>query len=169
MLFALAVALATPVPVLPPCTQVIIETVDKVDSSTAKAGDFFRIKTTGAITKGGKIVIPEGTPGYGIVTLAVAAGKGHGGALGLEPLYFIFPNGAKLHVVRDRRPDALAAQGSTGQIPGVVGAVPIPGVGIAIGAYNAFKKGKDVTIQPGTLASVFASDSPETAKCQTEE
>ena len=169
MFFALAVAEPTPFPALPPCTQVIVEMVDPVNSAKAKAGDFFRIKTTGAVTRGGKIALPEGMPGYGIVTLAVAAGKGHGGALGLEPLYLYFPNGVKVHVVRDRRPNELTAQGASGGIPGYVGAVPLPGVGLAISAFNALHKGKDITIPPGTLASVFASDSPETAKCQTEE
>jgi hypothetical protein len=152
---------------LPPCTQVIIETTKPVDSKTTKAGDFFQFKSVGAVTFQGRIIIPSGTPGFGIVTLAIAAGRGHGGALGLEPLYFKFSNGDEIHVVRDRRPNALAAQGFSGQLPGYVGAVPVPGVGLVIGAYNALHKGKDVTIAPGALASVFASDSPETAKCQS--
>ena len=156
------------VPVLPPCTQVIIETIGPVDSAFAKAGDFFRFKSIGAITQKGKIIVPSGTPGWGVVTLAITAGKGHGGALGLEPLYFQFPNGTKLHVVRDRRPNALSAQGANGQLPPFAGAVPLPGVGLIVGAFNSLRKGKDVAIQPGSLASVFASDSPATARCQEE-
>jgi hypothetical protein len=154
-------------PALPPCTQVIIETTKPIESRTAKPGDFFAFKSIGAVTFQGRIVIPSGTPGFGVVTLAVAAGRGHGGAIGLEPLYFKFANGDEIHVIRDRRPNALAAQGYNGQLPGYVGAVPIPGVGLVIGAYNALHKGKDVTIAPGALASVFASDSPDTAKCQS--
>lgn len=153
------------VPALPPCTSAVVQTVDLVDSSKAKAGDFFRIKSVDAVTFNDKIVVPTGTPGYGIVTLAVPAGKGHGGALGLEPLYFQFPDGRKLHVVRDRRPNALQGQGASGQLPGYLGAVPLPGVGLILAGVNSFKKGKDVTIPVGTLASVWASDSPATAKC----
>lgn len=156
------------VPALPPCTQVIIETTRPVKSATAKPGDFFEFKSVGATTYEGKIVIPSGTPGYGVITVAVAAGRGHGGVLSLEPLYFKLPDGEEIHVVRDRRPNALAAQGSSGQLPGYAGAVPLPGVGAVVGAFNALHKGKDVTIAPGALASVFASDSPETAKCQSQ-
>lgn len=174
-LFVAIVMSATPVvcaaeavPVLPPCTSAVVQTVDAVDSSKAKAGDFFRIKSIDAVTFNDKIVVPSGTPGYGIVTLAVAAGKGHGGALGLEPLYFLFPDGRKLHIVRDRRPNALQGQGASGQLPGYLGAVPIPGVGLILAGVNSFKKGKDVTIPVGTLASVWASDSPATAKCNAQ-
>ena len=155
-------------PPLPPCTQVIIETTKPVDSKNTKAGDFFQFKSVGATVIQGKIVIPSGTPGYGVVTLAIAAGRGHGGALGLEPLYFKLADGEEVHVVRDRRPNALAASGSSGQLPGYVGAIPVPGWSIVVGAFNTFHKGKDVTISPGALASVFASDSPETAKCQSQ-
>ena len=161
-------AVPTPVPSLPPCTNVIISTVDTVSSAKAKAGDFFRFRSVGAVALHDRIVIPSGTLGYGVVTLAVEAGKGHGGALGLEPLYFTLPNGAHLHVVRDRRPNALAGQGASGQLPGYLGAIPIPGASLIVGAINSFKKGKDVTIAPGSLASVFASDSPATAQCQSE-
>jgi hypothetical protein len=156
------------VPVLPPCTQVIIETTKVVNSARAKAGDFFQFKSVGATIYEGKIVIPSGTPGYGVVTLAIAAGRGHGGALGLEPLYFKLADGTEIHIVRDRRPNALAATGASGQLPGYVGAIPVPGWSIVVGAFNTFHKGKDVTIAPGALASVFASDSPETAKCQSQ-
>jgi hypothetical protein len=156
------------IPALPPCTQVVIETIQPVDSGKAKAGDFFKFKSIGAVTLHGKIVIPSGTIGYGVVTLAVAAARGHGGALGLEPLYFQLKNGEKVHVVRDRRPNSLAAQGSSGQLPSLIGAIPVPGVSLAISAFNALHKGKNVTIPPGAIASVFASDSPATAKCQAE-
>jgi hypothetical protein len=155
------------VPVIPPCTQVIIETVSPVDSGKVKAGDFFRFKSVGAVVLDGKVVIPSGTMGYGIVTLAIAAGRGHGGALGLEPLYFQLSNGEQIHVVRDRRPNALSAQGFNGHLPAYAGAVPLPGIGLIVGAWDALHKGKDVTIAPGALASVFASDSPATAKCQS--
>lgn len=156
------------VPVLPPCTQVIIETIQPVDSGKAKAGDFFKFKSVGAVTLNGKVIIPSGTLGYGVVTLAIPAARGHGGALGLEPLYFKLADGDEIHVVRDRRPNALAAQGGSGQLPGYAGAIPLPGVGLAVSAFNALRKGKNVTIAPGALASVFASDSPATSKCQSQ-
>ena len=146
-----AVAEPTPFPSLPPCTEVIVSTTEPVDSGKAKPGDFFKFKSVGAVTLHGKVIIPTGTMGYGVVTVAIPAGKGHGGALGLEPLYFEFSDGRKLHVVRDRRPSSLNGQGASGQLPGYLGAVPVPGVGLALGAFNSLHKGKNVTIAIGTL------------------
>jgi hypothetical protein len=157
------------VPAIPPCTQVIIETIKPVSSAVAKAGDFFEFRSIGAVVINNKIVIPSGTHGYGIVTIAQAAGRGHGGVLGLEPLYFNFPDGDEVHVVPDRRPNALNGHGASMQLPAYAGAVPIPGFSLVVGAYNSMRKGKDVTIPTGSLASVFASDSPETAKCQSDQ
>jgi len=156
------------VPPLPPCTQVIIETVKPVSSATAKAGDFFQFKSIGAIVINGKVMIPSGTPGYGVVIAAQSAGRGHAGAVELWPLYFKMPDGQEIHVIPDRRPNALDGKGATMQLPAYAGAIPLPGVGLVVGAYNSLRKGRDVTIAPGSLASVFASDSPETAKCQSQ-
>lgn len=153
---------------LPPCTQVIIETVKPVTSATAKPGDFFQFQSVGAVVLNGKVVIPSGTPGYGVIIGAQSAGRGHGGAIELWPLYFKMPGGEEVHVIPDRRPNALDGKGSSMQLPAYAGAIPLPGVGLVVGAYNSLRKGKDVTIPVGALASVFASDSPETAKCQSQ-
>lgn len=155
-------------PPIPPCTQVIIETVKPVSSKTAKAGDFFQFQSIGAVVVNGKVVIPSGTPGYGIVIAAQSAGRGHGGSVALWPLYFKLKDGDEIHVVPDRRPNALDGHGKSMQLPSYAGAIPVPGVGLVVDAYNSLRKGKDITIAPGALASVFASDSPETSKCQSE-
>ena len=156
------------IPVLPPCTQVIIETVKPVTSATAKAGDFFQFKSVGAVVFDGKVIIPSSTPGFGVIIAAQSAGRGHGGSVALWPLYFKMPDGEEVHVIPDRRPNALDGRGASMQLPAYAGAVPLPGVGLVVGAYNSLRKGKDVTIPVGALASVFASDSPETAKCQSQ-
>jgi len=156
------------IPPLPPCTQVIIETVKPVSSATAKAGDFFQFKSVGAVVIDNKVIIPSGTPGYGVVIAAQSAGRGHGGSVSLWPLYFKLADGEEVHVVPDRRPNALGGSGASMQLPSFAGAIPVPGAGLVVGAYNALRKGKDVTIQPGALASVFASDSPQTVKCQSQ-
>lgn len=155
------------IPPLPPCTQVIIETIKPVSSATAKAGDFFQFKSVGAVLINGKVVIPSGTPGYGVIIAAQSAGRGHGGSVAMWPLYFKLADGEEVHVVPDRRPNALDGKGASMQLPSYTSAIPVPGVGLVVGAYNALRKGKDVTIAPGALASVFASDSPETVKCQS--
>lgn len=156
------------IPPLPPCTQVIIETVKPVSSATAKPGQFFEFKSIGAVVINGKVMIPSGTHGYGVVIASQSAGRGHGGAVALWPLYFKMPDGQEVHVVPDRRPNALDGKGASMQLPAYAGAIPLPGVGLVVGAYNALRKGKDITIPVGALASVFASDSPETEKCQSQ-
>ena len=156
------------IPPLPPCTQVIIETVKPVTSATAKPGQFFQFKSIGAVVINGKVMIPSGTPGYGVVIAAQSAGRGHGGAVELWPLYFKMPDGQEVHVIPDRRPNALDGQGASMQLPAYAGAIPLPGVGLVVGAYNSLRKGRDVTIPVGALASVFVSDSPETEKCQSQ-
>jgi hypothetical protein len=157
------------IPPLPPCTQVIIETVKPVSSATARAGDFFQFKSVGAVLLDGTVVIPSGTPGYGVVIAAQSAGRGHGGSVELWPLYFKLPDGEEVHVIPDRRPNALDGQGASMHLPVYAGAIPLPGVGLVVSAYNSLRKGKDVTIPVGALASVFASDSPKTAKCQSQQ
>jgi hypothetical protein len=78
------------------------------------------------------------------------------------------PDGQEVHVIPDRRPNALDGKGASMQLPAYAGAIPLPGVGLIVGAYNSLRKGRDVTIPVGALASVFASDSPETAQCQSQ-
>lgn len=156
------------IPPLPLCTQVIIETVKPVSSATSKPGDFFQFKSVGAVVIDGKVIIPSGTPGYGVIIAAQSAGRGHPGSVALWPLYFKMPDGEEIHVIPDRRPNALDGKGASMQLPAYAGAIPLPGVGLVVGAYNSLRKGKDVTIPVGALASVFASDSPETAQCQSQ-
>lgn len=158
-----------PLATVQPCTAVNVETLDSIDSAHAKPGDFFRFRTLSATTDGGKqVVIPAHTLGYGVVSVAVPAGKqGRSGSLLLEPLYLKMPDGDELGVVLDHGSRDLQKQGKTGDmIPGYLGAIPVPGLGVVIGAINYFSHGKDITLPKGTPFSIFPENDPQSAFCQ---
>lgn len=142
--------------------------IDSVDSSDAQPGDFFRFETINAVTVGNKIVIPARTVGYGVVAVASPAGRaGRAGTLVLEPRYFILPDGRHLGVVLDHNASDLERAGKSGNMPGYLGAIPVPGLGAAIGAFNYFHHGKDIEVKKGSTFAVFPSDSPTSERCQT--
>lgn len=148
------------------CTVVAVMMSATVDSATAHPGGFFRFQTVNAVTKDSRIIIPARTPGYGVVAVAAAAGRGgRPGSLVLEPRYLEMPGG-RLGVVLDHNTGDLQSSGATGNVPGYLGAIPLPGMGVAIGAFNYFHHGKDIAVKKGALFSIFPSDDPEVARCQ---
>ena len=149
------------------CTIVAVETLQDVDSATAQAGEFFKFRTVNAVTNGTHVAIPTHTLGYGIVTLAQSASAhGRAGSLLLDPLYLRLRNGAKLGVVLDHKLTDLSAAGSSENAPAYLGAIPVPGMGVAIGAFNYFHHGKDITVKAGTEFAVFPSNDPDSTRCQ---
>lgn len=152
---------------LNPCTVVAVQTIDDVDSSNARPGDFYRFETINAVTMGKDVVIPARTMGYGIVSIASAAGRnGTAGTLVLEPRYLVLPGGTHVGVVLDHNASSLSASGSSGGAPAYLGAIPVPGVGAAVGIFNYFHHGRNIEVKRGTIFSVFPSESPNTEKCQ---
>lgn len=150
------------------CTVVAVEMLDSVDSSNARPGDFFRFETVNAVTARTKIVIPARTLGYGIVSIASPAGRGgRAGTLVLEPRYLVLPNGRHLGVVLDHNTSDMARSGQSHDLPGYLGAVPVPAFGAAIGVFNYFHRGQNVEVKRGTLFTIFPSDDPHVERCQT--
>lgn len=167
-LLATAVRPARAAEPIAPCTVVAVEMVDAVDSSDARPGDFFRFQTVNAVTSGAAVVIPARTMGYGIVVLASAAGRnGRPGTLVLEPRYLVLPSGAHLGVVLNHNTNALDKDGATNNVPGYLGAIPIPGVGAAIGIFNYLHNGKNIVVDRGQIFTVFPSDDPSVERCQS--
>lgn len=141
--------------------------MDNVDSSDARPGDFFRFETVNAVTSGATVVIPARTMGEGVVAVASPAGRNaHGGTLVLEPRYLMLPNGKRLEVVLNHNTASLDEAGASDGIPGYLGAIPFPGVGAAVGAFNYFRKGKNIVVARGTTFTVFPSDDPSVEHCQ---
>jgi hypothetical protein len=150
-----------------PCTVVAVQMMDNVDSSDARPGDFFRFETVNAVTSGATIVIPARTMGEGIVAIASPAARGgRAGTLVLEPRYLVMPNGGHVGVVLNHNTDSLDKAGAAGTIPAYLGAIPVPGVGLAIGAFDYFHRGKNIVVARGTVFTVFPSDNPSVERCQ---
>ena len=141
--------------------------LETVDSSEARPGDFFRFETVNAVTAGAKVVIPARTLGYGIVAIASPAGRGgHEGTLVLDPRYLVLPSGKHVGVVLNHNTDSLQKSGSSNNAPGYLGALPLPGVGAALGVFNYFHRGKNVAVPRGLIFTVFPSDDPDVERCQ---
>lgn len=150
-----------------PCTIVAAQMMDKVDSSDARPGDFFRFETVNAVTNKAKVVIPARTIGYGVVTVASPAGRdARPGTLVLEPRYLVLPDGKHLGVVLNHNTESLEKAGASNGIPGYLGAIPVFGVGAAIGVFNYFRKGKNIVVPRGTVFTLFPSDDPSVENCQ---
>lgn len=157
----------TPAMTIDRCTVVAVQMMESVSSVDARPGDFFRFETVNAVTSGASVAIPARTMGEGIVAVASPAGRNaRPGTLVLEPRYLILPDGRHLSVVLNHNTDTLEKAGANDAIPGYLGAIPIPGVGAAIGMFNYFRKGKNIVVPRGTLFTIFPSDDPEVENCQ---
>ncbi len=149
------------------CTVVAVQMMESVDSSDARPGDFFRFETVNAVTSGARVVIPARTMGYGVVAIASPAGRdARPGTLVLEPRYLVLPDGKHLGVVLNHNTDSLAKSGASDSIPGYLGAIPVLGVGAAVGVFNHFRKGKNIVVARGTVFTLFPSDDPSVERCQ---
>jgi len=150
------------------CTVVAVQMMDSVDSADAHPGDFFRFETVNAVTVGASVAIPQRTMGYGVVAVASPAGPhdARPGLLVLEPRYLVLPDNRRLGVVLNHNTDSLDKAGPNAGIPGYLGALPVPGVGAAVGLFNYFRRGKNIVVRRGTMFSVFPSDDPSVERCQ---
>jgi hypothetical protein len=149
------------------CTVVAVQMMESVDSTDARPGDFFRFETVNAVTSGARVVIPARTMGYGVVAVASPAGRNaRPGTLVLEPRYLVLPDGKHLGVVLNHNTDSLVKSGANDSIPGYLGAIPVFGVGAAVGVFNYFRKGKNIVVPRGTVFTLFPSDDPSVEGCQ---
>jgi hypothetical protein len=150
---------------LPRCTEATAEMLSKVDSATSIAGDTFSFKITEHVKA--TETTPEigaGTRGYGIVSFADHAhGSGTPGRLALEPRYLRLADGAHVQVLADPQLAENFAEGKTRNLNGALGFVP--GLGLAVGGYNALHRGKEVAIEKGTPFSVLIGDALASGEC----
>jgi hypothetical protein len=141
---------AGPIPAradVPACTTIPVELIDKLDSAQARLGDRFRFRAIDSVLTRDRVKINAQTVGYGLVTYVQAAGAhARPGELLIEARYFALANGRQYQVTVDA---SSAHSGSNGNAPGIVGAVPVPLIGAAVGAFNYFHAGKNVTIPTG--------------------
>lgn len=130
---------------LPPCPALRVALETPIDSASAKVGDIFRFRTLDTVSLPDGPQVPAGRPGYGLVAGVVSAGAhGKTGALVLEARYLKLSDGTRLDVSLGT--GATESHGANAGVPSLLSAVPIPGIGIAAGAFNYFTPGKNIRI-----------------------
>lgn len=150
----------------PECRHAIIAMDVDVDSARVRAGDPFTFRIESDATASDGTPIPAGTLGHGIVQVAQHAQRGgRGGYLVLDARFLALANGTHVPVTIDpvRGTNAIATGGS-GNIPGVVNALPF--VGYVTGPYGFIHHGKDATIQRGTRLAVVIGDEAALGTCR---
>ena len=141
---------AVPVPSPPPtCSSIPVELLDALDSGKAKTGDRFRFRALETVVTSDHTTIHSGTIGYGVVDYVTPAGAhGRPGAFELEARYFALHD-RDYQVTVDDLATTEIHSGSRKDAPGYVGVMPIPFVGLAVGAFNYFHAGSNVVVPVG--------------------
>jgi hypothetical protein len=158
-------ASSSPDATLPRCVEAQAVMLTKLDSATTNAGDSFAFKVTARVPAStGNPVITAGTRGFGIVSFADHAhGAGQPGKLVVEPRFLRLPDGTHVQVLADPQAADNFVQGSTRDLNGALGFVP--GLGLAVGGYNALHRGKEVSIAKGTAFSLIVGDQLAAGEC----
>jgi len=165
-LFGWAPAAAqTPDSTLPRCVEAQAIILTKLDSATTNAGDSFAFKITERVPAGSVTPpITVGTRGYGVVSFADHAhGSGQPGRLVVEPRFLRLADGTHVQVLADPATADNFVQGTTRNLNGALGFVP--GLGLAVGGYNALHRGREVTIAKGTPFSLIVGDQLAAGEC----
>jgi hypothetical protein len=140
MLFAAAPVLA----VLTCYPEIPASMLTSVTSASGFSGQVFRFKTTATVDSNGTRV-PAGTIGYGIVLSNIpASNRARNGAIVLSPR-FLSLGRTQMQVAGDPRDASILTHGPNPVAEGA-GAVPVPGVSLAIGEAL---HGTNITIGPG--------------------
>ena len=145
---------------VPAGDKIDVRLVTDVGSRTRTMGAIFGVETTSDYTVGGALVLPKGSPGYGVVTGVRHAAGGHvNGELTIQIKSLTEPGGGDLLVsVPGEISDAVAVKEHNGNMAGQY---------LLCGVFClAGKKGDDVLIKEGsdfhvvTLANTAAPTVP---------
>jgi hypothetical protein len=132
---------------IPPGTEVIVKTIDAMNSQTAKLGDHFAVEVSKDVLVGDQVVIPAGIRGSGTVVFARKKGTmGKSGALDVRIDYIDLPSGR----LKLKASDNLRGTNRSNSALGVT---------IAFGGLFALAvHGDDISMPAGTemLAAVSA-------------
>ncbi len=152
--------------VKPVCKRAVIALDMDVDSARVHPGDPFTFRIESDTTAPDGSPIPAGTMGHGTVQVAQHAQRGgRGGYLVLDARFLALANGTHVPVTIDPVLGTNAiATGGSGNIPGVVNALPF--VGYVTGPYGFIHHGHDVTIQRGTRLAVVIGDDAALGTCR---
>ena len=151
----------------PRCIAADTVLVSKLDSRKTLAGDRFVFKVVGSIPASQNLpAIPEGTLGYGVISLAQhAAAAGQPGRLVLEPRFVELAAGWHVPAIRDPKLDDGFVEGERRNAPDALSLVPVVGA-VAVGGYNAIHRGRDIEIPAGTPMRVILGDDLALGRCE---
>ena len=145
-----AAAVAAPSPPPPTCSSIPVELLDDLNSGKVKTGDRFKFRALETVVTGDKTTIHAGTFGFGLVEYVTPAGAhGHPGGFLLEARYFALPHGREYEVTVDALATNELHSGTTHNAPGIANAVPLPFIGLVVGAFNYFHAGGNVDVPAG--------------------
>ena len=150
LLFAIALVAATAAPLQARSSELICYSlipatmVTTVSSAAGYSGQVFQFKTTANVSSNG-FDFPAGSLGYGVVLSAIpASNRERNGIVVLEPR-FLTVNGQEVQVTGDPTDASILTHGAS--LIGVgAGAIPVPGLGLAV---DETTKGTNITIGPG--------------------
>ena len=156
-----------PTPEAEACTVITVQLLDTLDTAKVHTGDVFRFETIATTVDTENVTVPRNSTGYGLVTYASPAGAhGKGGDLIIEARYLTLQSRGQYQVAIDSNASAAKQSGASGHVSSNVGAVPIPFVGTAVGAFNYFHAGRNAVITAGTrFVVVPVGDLAATKRC----
>ncbi|MBV8491268.1 MAG: hypothetical protein JO199_12130 [Candidatus Eremiobacteraeota bacterium] len=125
-------------------TQIPATMVSTVTSQSGYSGEVFRFSITQTTTSNGT-TFPVGSTGYGVVLAAIpASNRARDGVVVLEPR-FVLVDGQPVQVAGNPKDASILTHG-TNPIAEGAGAIPVPGLGLAV---DEAVKGTNITIGPG--------------------
>ena len=159
-LAALSVAIPLPASAAKVCAYAIpAAMIDKVESANARVGGYFRFMTTTDVTLDDGTEVPSGTPGYGLIRGASAAGRrNHDGSLSLEPRYLLVTKkkGGDKRVEVTMTPTLpVTWSPSEPLLNKAASHVPLPVPGLIMTGVNQVRWGRNITLGPGFTFSVI--------------
>ncbi|MBV9270840.1 MAG: hypothetical protein JO165_07095 [Candidatus Eremiobacteraeota bacterium] len=154
MLLSGSFASAAQTVTVPSGTLVSVIMLNDVGSRNSVEGDPIAVKTVEDVYVRGKLVLPKGSPGYGVVTKAGRSGMfHHGGEFAFEIKRLVTPDG------NDIRVDMLAATGDAERTTERNGS----GVGsyLMFGLGGLFAhRGDDVLVKGGAMLHLVTEATP---------
>ena len=149
---------------LPPCIVADAELVSNLDSRHVLSGDSFTFRILAKIPASRTVPeIPAGSKGYGVISFAQHAGaNGQPGRIVFEPRFIRLAGNVHVPAMADPHLQDEYVTGASRNAPDI-GVVPV--LGIAVGAYNALHRGKEIDVPAGTPLRVVLGDDLPLRRC----
>lgn len=145
---------------IPAGTHLLLRMENSISSRTAKAGDGVYFRTVTPLSAGGRIVVPPGSYGQGIVTRAERGKRAHGQAgLEIQLIMLMLANGEVI-TASSRTTSISSEEASKGQWDaGVIPPIPFKSVfgAAAVGAIAGGRTGSGIGMAAVGAVAVISS------------